>query len=45
MSTTAGSYALAGTVTGDAFAIKKLRDAGAIILGKAALQVRELSSM
>lgn len=40
MNSTAGSYVLleaAGAVVGDAFVIKKLRDAGAIILAKASL--------
>lgn len=40
MNSTAGSYVLleaGGTVVGDAFVIKKLRDAGAIILAKASL--------
>ncbi|XP_072087109.1 probable amidase At4g34880 [Arachis hypogaea] len=39
MSTTAGSYALVGSVVAeDAFVVKKLREAGAIILGKATLK-------
>ncbi|QHN99759.1 putative amidase C869.01 [Arachis ipaensis] len=39
MSTTAGSYALLGSVVAeDAFVVKKLREAGAIILGKATLK-------
>ncbi|QHN99760.1 probable amidase At4g34880 [Arachis hypogaea] len=39
MSTTAGSYALAGSVAAeDAFVVKKLREAGAIIIGKATLK-------
>ncbi|KAK2018405.1 amidase signature enzyme [Colletotrichum eremochloae] len=38
VNTTAGSYALLGShASGDAFVVKKLRDAGAIILGKANL--------
>lgn len=40
MNTTAGSFVLlkdGGQVVGDAFVIKKLRDAGAIILAKANL--------
>ncbi|KAF7552349.1 hypothetical protein G7Z17_g4394 [Cylindrodendrum hubeiense] len=40
MNSTAGSYVLleyAGEVTGDAFVVKRLRDAGAIILAKANL--------
>lgn len=38
MNTTAGSFALLGSKTnGDATVVKKLRDAGAILLGKAAL--------
>ena len=38
MPTTAGSVALAGSIPGaDAFITRKLRDAGAIILGKATL--------
>ncbi|KAG9127791.1 hypothetical protein FRC07_009178 [Ceratobasidium sp. 392] len=38
MNTTAGSYALVGSIVpGDAFVITKLREAGAIILGKANL--------
>ncbi|XP_020972827.1 putative amidase C869.01 [Arachis ipaensis] len=39
MSTTAGSYALVGSVVAeDAFVVKKLREAGAIIIGKATLK-------
>ncbi|XP_028794044.1 probable amidase At4g34880 [Neltuma alba] len=39
MNTTAGSFALVGSVVAqDAFVVKKLRDAGAIILGKASLK-------
>ena len=35
MTTTAGSFALEGSIApGDAFVVKKLRDAGAVILGK-----------
>lgn len=40
MNTTAGSYVLleyAGEAKGDAFVVKRLRDAGAIILAKANL--------
>ena len=38
MNTTAGSFALLGSITtGDATVVKKLRDAGAILLGKTAL--------
>jgi amidase len=37
MSTTAGSWALAGSTPSDAFIVKRLKDAGAIILGKANL--------
>lgn len=40
MNTTAGSYVLledGGETVGDAFVIKRLRDAGAIILAKANL--------
>jgi amidase len=37
MNTTGGSYALINTVVNDAPAVKKLRDAGALILGKANL--------
>ncbi|MED6137445.1 hypothetical protein PIB30_065126 [Stylosanthes scabra] len=39
MSTTAGSYALAGSVVAeDAFVVNKLREAGAIVIGKATLK-------
>ncbi|MED6211317.1 hypothetical protein PIB30_072560 [Stylosanthes scabra] len=39
MSTTAGSYALVGSVVAeDAFVVKKLREAGAIVIGKATLK-------
>ncbi len=37
MPTTAGSYALEGSSPRDAFIVKRLRDAGAIIIGKANL--------
>ena len=37
MPTTAGSWALAGSTPGDAFIVKRLKAAGAIILGKANL--------
>lgn len=42
MNTTAGSFILyhaAGDVVGDAFVVKRLRDAGAIILAKSSLMV------
>jgi amidase len=37
MPTTAGSWALAGSTPGDAFIVKRLKAAGAIVLGKANL--------